>query len=96
MLSTDELNDGRTFILKLRDAAGAKLFWVEKLRGEMARRWYDIYRNSDWEALRGTAMDVFRNRVGERVAHEAQRANRCVVINAPIVTVEQLLPAHVS
>ena len=96
MLSTDELNDGRTFILKLRDAAGATLFWVEKLSGEMARRWYDIYRNSDWEALRGTAMDVFRNLVCERVAHEAQRAHRRVVIYAPIVTVVQLLPAHVS
>jgi hypothetical protein len=93
MLSLDEQNDGRTFILKLRDAAGGRFFWVEKLRGALARRWYDIYRNSDWPALRAAALEVFQNPVAERVAVVAQRANRCVVISAPCVTVEQLSPA---
>jgi hypothetical protein len=95
MSCVDELKDGRMFILKIRDAARAEFFWVEKLRGETAARWYDIYRNSDWPARRRSAMDAFHNRVDERVADKAQRANRCVVIHTPSMTVDQLSPAGI-
>ena len=33
--------------------------WIEMLRGDVARRWYDIYRHSDWAAPRAEATDVF-------------------------------------
>jgi hypothetical protein len=96
MLSKDEQRDGRTFILKLRDAAGAEFYWVETLRGQTATRWYDIYRNSDWPALRSAALDVFHSRVSECAADKVQHARRCVVIHTPSVTVDQLTPARAS
>src|SRR6185436_9818287 len=52
MLSPDELKDGMTFILQLANAGGDRVQWVETLRGETAKRWYQIYRQSDWTALR--------------------------------------------
>ena len=42
MLSNDELTNGRTFMLKLWNAAGVSSQWVETLRGDTARRWYDV------------------------------------------------------
>ena len=55
MLSKDEINDGMTFILKLWDDTGAPAQWLEKLQGATAMRWYDIYRRSDWNAVRSEA-----------------------------------------
>ena len=65
MLSHDELSNGTVFVLKLWDVAGVPSCWAETLRGETARRWYNIYRGSDWEALRAEAAGVFRNPVTE-------------------------------
>jgi hypothetical protein len=48
MLSNDELTNGMPFVLKLWDAAGVATEWHETLSGDLARRWYDIYRRSDW------------------------------------------------
>jgi hypothetical protein len=59
MLSHDELSDGTIFILKLWDAGGAASHWVETLRDDAARRWYDIYRRCDWKALRAEAAGAF-------------------------------------
>jgi hypothetical protein len=59
MLSHDELSDGTIFILKLWDAGGAASHWMETLREDTARRWYDIYRRCDWQALRTEAVGVF-------------------------------------
>src|SRR5579884_2474985 len=39
VLSNDELSDGITFILKLRDAAGEPVQWAQKLSGDAARHW---------------------------------------------------------
>lgn len=63
MLGKDELSDGMTFLLKLLDADGVARFWVETLRGDTASRWYDIYRNSNREALRTEARDVFHRSI---------------------------------
>jgi hypothetical protein len=93
MLSHDDLNNGSTFILKLQNIAGISFQWVETLRGDTARRWYDIYRNSDWNTLRAEAAAVFRNSVTEREAERARKSDRCVYIHTPDVTVEGLVPA---
>jgi hypothetical protein len=90
MLSNDELNNGRTVVLKLWNAAGVSSQWVETLRGDTARRWYNIYRNSDWDALRAEAPDVFRHAVTESEAEVALRSSRCVFIHTPAVKVEEL------
>lgn len=68
MLSKDEISDGMIFLLKLLDADGTPRFWVETLRGDTAERWYDIYRNSNWEALRTEARDVFHRRITDAEA----------------------------
>ena len=60
MLSDDEMRDGMPFILQLRNTAGVACQWIESLHGELAKRWYEIYRTSDWEALRNEAAGVFR------------------------------------
>ena len=71
MLSRDEVDNGRIFILKLHDKAGAPFQWVQKLRGAQALRMYSIYRTSDWNALRNEAAGVF---VSAAVSeHEAER-----------------------
>ena len=66
MLSNDEIDGGATFILKLWDGEGKSSQWVETLRGATARRWYDIYRSGDWNALRAEAAGVFRNGITEQ------------------------------
>src|SRR5436190_1790761 len=47
MLSTDELIEGRIFILILKNAAGVSSQWMQSLSGEVATHWYTIYRDSD-------------------------------------------------
>jgi hypothetical protein len=64
---------------------------VETLRGDAAARWYDIYLNSDWEALQAEAAGVFRNRVTEAEAEAVRRADsRCVVIRTMLVETGEL------
>ena len=91
MLSHDELNNGRTFILKLWNATGVSSQWVETLRGDTAKRWYDIYRNSDWNTLQAEAPAVFRHPVTASEAQVALKSHRCIFIHTPAVKVEQLL-----
>src|SRR5690242_7072083 len=93
MLSKDDLANGTTFILKLRDATGAPVQWVETLRGDLAARWYEIYRASDWQALRAGAAGVFVHAVTEEAAELARRAHRCIVIRPSAMRVEELAAA---
>ena len=94
MLSPDELNDGMTFILQLQPRAapgGGPVQWVETLRGDTARRWYDIYRRSDWTALRAEAADVFHRRITEAEVTAVRAARpRCVFIHTPAVAADEL------
>ena len=70
MLSTDEIAEGTTFILKLPDADGNPIFWMETLKGDVARHWYDIYRGSDWQAVRRGGRCLYRSgAVGRRRTH---------------------------
>ena len=97
MLSPDELKDGMTFILQLADAAGDPVQWVETLRGETAKRWYQIYQQSDWAALRCEAADVFHRRVTEAEAQTVRTARqRCVFIHTPAVKADELAVGHGS
>ena len=97
MLSPDELKDGMTFILKLDATATPAgrtretVQWVETLRGDTARRWYDIYRRSDWDALRAEAGDVFHRRVDDaELQHLRKQRRRCVFIHTGAVTADEL------
>ena len=97
MLSPDELKDGMTFILQLNasaaraGAAREAVQWVETLRGDTARRWYDIYRRSDWNALRAEAGDVFHRRVDDaELQHLRKQRRRCVFIHTAAVTADEL------
>jgi hypothetical protein len=94
MLSPDELKDGMTFILQLQATAavgGEPVQWVETLRGDTARRWYDIYRRSDWIALRAEAADVFHRRVDDAELQGLRRQRRrCVFIHTPAVNADDL------
>ena len=93
MLSPDELKDGMTFILQLQATAagGEPVQWVETLRGDTARRWYDIYRRSDWTALRAEAADVFHRRVDDVELHDLRKQRRrCVFIHTPAVNANDL------
>lgn len=92
MLSNDELTDGMPFVLRLWDGAGLPVHWREVLRGEAARRWYDIYRSSDWEALRTQGPATFRNRVsgGDRALVHAYGGRR-VVIDTRAVAAEEIV-----
>ena len=92
MLSKDELSDGINFILKLSDAAGAPVQWVERLRGDVAIRWYDIYFRSDWAALRTHGAEVFHNRVTQDEAEHVCKLAHCIVIHTPEVKAEQIDP----
>ena len=97
MLSNDELKDGMTFILQLADASGERVQWVETLRGDTAKRWYEIYRRSNWTALRAEAADVFHRRVTEGEAESVRTSrNRCVFIHTPAVHADELAAGHGS
>ena len=96
MLSDDEMRNGMPFILQLRNAAGVAFQWIELLRGKVAKRWYEIYRASDWEALRSEAAAVFHNSVTETQMQDVLKTGkRCIFINEPPVKTEELrnLPA---
>ena len=94
MLSPDELKDGMTFILQLQPRSapgGDPVQWVETLRGDTARRWYDIYRRSDWTALRAEAADTFHRRVNDVELQDLRKQRRrCVFIHTPAVTADEL------
>lgn len=90
MLSHDELRNGRTFILKLWDSAGAPSQWVQLLRDDTARRWYDIYRRSDWAALRSEGADVFHDRVTSEEAERVRKSGRCVFIQTTSVRPDEM------
>ena len=91
MLSPDELSDGMTFILQLADTAGDSVQWVETLRGETAKRWYEIYRRSDWEALRMEAADVFHRRVSKAEAEAVRTSrHRCIFVHTSEVKADGL------
>jgi hypothetical protein len=94
MLSTDELTDGTTFILKLPDLDGNVIYWVQKLMGDVARHWYNIYRQSDWQALRNEAADVFVAPVPQADAERIQKLQRCVVIQPHRMNSTDLMAAH--
>jgi hypothetical protein len=92
MLSKDEITNGRTFILKLWDAEGKPTQWIETLRGDVARHWYDIYATSDWDALRLEAADTFHRSVSESEAEARRltRGARCVFIHTRSVKIDEL------
>jgi hypothetical protein len=90
MLSRDELANGRTFILKLWDAEGVPVQWVEPLQGAVAKRWFDIYQKSNWDALRAEANEVFHNRVSEQEAERIRRTTRCVYIHTQSVKANEI------
>lgn len=97
MLTIDEMNNGKTFVLKLKDAAGTPMQWVEVLRGAVARRWYDIYHDSDWAALRSEAAGVFLNPVTEAEADRSCKSGECIVIKTEAVRENELVrPSEVS
>ena len=94
MLSKDEINDGMTFVLKLWDDTGAPAQWLEKLQGAAAVRWYDIYRRSDWNALRSEASGVFLHAVSETEAEGVRRSrHRCIYIRTTEVKANELVAA---
>jgi hypothetical protein len=90
MLSIDELANGKTFVLKLKDASGTSIQWVQILRGAVARRWYDIYQTSNWDALRLEAAGVFLNPVTEAEADRSCKSGRCIVIKTAAVKENEL------
>jgi len=94
MLSNDELANGMTFILKLHDATETPVQWVQSLRGDVAKRWYDIYQRSDWAALRSEAADVFQNSVTPQAAEDIRNSGRCIVIDPDDVKASELAPRH--
>ena len=91
MLSNDELANGMPFILRLWDGAGAPFHWIETLRGDVARQWYQIYWASDWEALRSQGPATFRNRASDAdVARARSYGKRSVVIHTTAVRAEEI------
>ena len=91
MLSHDELTDGMIFVLSLSDETGGRHHWVETLRGDVARRWHDIYRRSNWDALRAEAAGVFRRPATDAEAAAVLKARvRRIVIRPPAVRFEEL------
>src|SRR6266550_9028765 len=92
MLSKDEINDGMAFILKLWDDTGAPAQWLETLQGATAMRWYDIYRRSDWSALRHEASRVFHHAVSETEAEGVRSSrHRCIYIRTTEVKANELV-----
>ena len=91
MLSKDELDRGLSFILKLQGSDGSPVQWVETLRGESAVHWFEIYRTSNWDALRAEAAGVFHHRMTEAETETAlTTTGRCIVIKTDAVTADQL------
>jgi hypothetical protein len=90
MLSKNDKSNGTTFILKLLDAARAPVQWVASLRGDIAVYWYEVYRRSDWAALRAHGGDVFHDRVTEAQAEHVRKSGRCIVIHTPEVKAEEI------
>ena len=91
MLSSDEQTDGTIFILKLWDVGGGPSYWVETLRNDAARRWYDIYRRSDWAALRSEAPDVFVHPASDsEVTRVRKTHNRLVFIHTTELTADEM------
>lgn len=90
MLSNDELSYGMPFILEMRADTGEPLIWIETLRGDTARHWYEIYRDSDWKALRLEAPGVFHRRVTADEARRVSRSCRCIVIKTNLVSTPDL------
>jgi len=91
MLSHDELSDGTIFILKLWDAGGAASHWVETLRDDTARRWYEIYRRCDWQALRTEAGGVFLHPATQlEVDHVLKTHKRLVFIHTSDVKTDEV------
>ena len=74
MITPDDRKNGMTFILQLEAAGAGLVTWVETLQGESADRWYDIYRRSDWGALRLQAAGVFQNRVSGTELQRVRKA----------------------
>jgi hypothetical protein len=91
MLSHDELSDGTIFILKLWDAGGDASDWVETLREDAARRWYEIFRRCDWEALRAEAGGVFLHPATQgEVDHVRKTHKRLVFIHTTAVKSDEV------
>jgi len=86
MLSKDELTDGINFVLKHPGGAGAPVYWMEKLRGDVARHWFESFRRSDWAALLAEASGVFLSPVSTELADRTFRKLRCVVIQPQRLT----------
>ena len=93
ILTDEEVRGGKTFVLKLWDAVGVPTHWVETLRGEAARRWYDIYRRSDWDAVRAEGGAVFRHPASEGAAHVALSSGRCIYLETLMVETGELSSA---
>jgi hypothetical protein len=94
MLNKDDLINGVPFILKLPNASRQTSYWVETLRGDMARHWFDIYQRSDWQMLRAEGGCVFRNRVTEEQVQTLRNSRRCIVLHTLGVMAEDIkLPA---
>lgn len=74
--------------IRLWDAAGVPSQWVETLTGDGARRWYDIYRRSDWDALRADAPGAYTHRATGVEAAAALKSGRCVYIHTLAVGAE--------
>jgi hypothetical protein len=91
MLSIDELANGKTFILELKDASGIPIQWLQTLRGAIAKRWYDIYQKSDWVALRLEAASVFLHRITDAEARHSRKSGRCIVITTDAVNENELV-----
>jgi len=91
VLTKDELSDGTTFILKLCDANEKPFYWLETLRGDTARHWYDIYNYSNWEALRLEAADTFHRAVSEDEAQATRRSHmRCIFVHTRLIKADEL------
>jgi hypothetical protein len=79
------------FVLQLRNVEGSPRQWIQRLRGDVARLWYGVYRSSDWNEVRTKASCVFHNSVTEEQMNEVlDIEKRCIFIHTPWVKVEQL------
>lgn len=81
-------------MLKLPDSNGNVIYWMQKLKGDVARHWFNSYRQSDWQALRKEAADVFMAPVPQADAELAQKRERCVIIQPHTTNSTDLVAAH--